>query len=123
MLVDLFLPWYAFAGGRRNAWSALTVVDLLLALSALLALALVAATLLARTPAAPLALAVWLVPAGLVSTLAALFRLLDPPGGAQHTCYGAPVGLGASALVLIAAWRSIGDERAARGVPISSSHR
>lgn len=99
------------------------MIDILLALCAVLAVALFAATLLARSPAPSVALGVFLVPVSLVATLAALFRLLDPPGGAHDTCYGAPVGLGACALVLLSAWRSIGDERPARGVPVQTPHR
>lgn len=123
LLVDLFLPWYSFTGGSQSAWTALTVIDLLLALAALHALALFGAALLARTPGPPIALGVCLVPVGLVATLAALFRLLDPPGGAHGTDYGAPVGFVAATLILVAAWRSIGDERPARGFPVREEQR
>ncbi|MGI8556782.1 MAG: hypothetical protein ACR2ND_00485 [Solirubrobacteraceae bacterium] len=123
LLIDLFLPWYSFSGGRRSAWSALTVVDVLLALCGLLALALFLAALLARSPAPAVALSVWLVPVGLVATIAALVRVLVLPGGAYDLCYGAPVGLAASALVLLSAWWSVGDERPARGVPVQSPHQ
>jgi len=123
LLVDLFLPWYSFPGGRHNAWTAFGVIDLLLAASSLLALGLALATLLARSPAPAVALGVWLVPVSLAAALAALFRVLDPPGGVHDTCYGAFAGLASAALVLVSAWWSIDDERPARGVPIGGGGR
>lgn len=99
------------------------MIDLLLASSGVLGVALFASVLLERTPAPAITLGVCLVPLALVSTLSALYRVLDPPGGALDTKYGAPAGLLAAALVLVAAWWSIADERPARGMPVDSAHQ
>jgi hypothetical protein len=121
LAVALFLPWYEFPGGQRDAWNALTVAELPAALAVLAALALVAATILQRSPALPVALAVWTTAIGFVSAVVVTVRVLALPGLATDRCYGLWLGLAGSVGVLVAGWLSMRDERPFWGVPASGS--
>jgi hypothetical protein len=121
LAVSLFLPWYEFAGVQRDAWNALTVAELPAALAALLALALVAATVYQRSPALPVALAVWTTAVAAVAVIVLAVRVAAPPGGASARCYGLWLGLAGSIGVLVAAWLSMRDESPFWGVPASST--
>src|SRR5436309_8705767 len=114
----LFLPWYSFASGKLDAWSALTVVDLLIAPAALIGPVLTWVTLTRVSPALPVALGVWTTLLGLLASACVLFRLLVPPAGAGARCAGVWVALAGALLVSIAGWLAIKDERPARGVSV-----
>ena len=120
LLASLFLTWYAVAGTGRDltAWQSFSVIDVLLALVALLGIALAVTTAVRRTPAVPVALGVIAGPAGAIATLLVLIRLLDPPGPNELLDLGPGVwlALAGAAAVAAGAWWSIGDERN-RGVP------
>jgi hypothetical protein len=120
LLVSLFLPWYSVTGVGRDltGWQSFAVIDVLLALAALVGIALAVSTALRRTPAVPVALGVIGGPVGALATLLVLIRLLDPPGPNELLDPGAGVWIAlAGALALAAgAWWSLGDERN-RGVP------
>jgi hypothetical protein len=116
--VALFLPWYRFASGNLDAWSAFTVTELLIAPAALAAPALTWVTLTRDSPALPVALAVWTTLLGALATVCVALRLVFPPTGASSTCAGAWVGLAGAVLVALAGWLSIRDERPARGLPV-----
>jgi hypothetical protein len=116
--VALFLPWYRFASGNLDAWSAFTVTELLIAPAALAAPALTWVTLTRGSPALPVALAVWTTLLGVLATASIALRLVFPPAGASSTCAGAWLGLAGAALVTLAGWLSIRDERPARGVSV-----
>jgi hypothetical protein len=111
LAVSLFLPWYDFDGTRRDAWSALTVTEWPAALAAALALALVAATALQRSPALPVAVAVWTTVAALAALVAIVLRALAAPAGADARCYGLWIALAAVVGVLLCAWWAMSDER------------
>jgi hypothetical protein len=115
--VSLFLPWYEVSGVQRDAWNALTVAELPAALAALLALALVAATALQRSPALPVALAVWTTAVAAIALVVVVVRILALPDGASARCYGLWLGLAGSVGVLVAGWLSMRDERPFWGVP------
>jgi hypothetical protein len=120
LLVSLFLPWYDVHGVSRHltAWQAFSVIDLLLALAALLGIALAVTTAVRRTPAVPVALGVIALIPGALATLLVLVRVLDPPGpnALLDVAAGAWIGLVAAAALTAGAWMSIADERN-RGVP------
>jgi hypothetical protein len=121
LATSLFLPWFELAGGARvNAWSALTVTELPLALAALLGIALFAVTLWQRTPALPVALAVFTALAAGAGALAAIARALVLPAGAVARCYGLWLGLAAVIVLFAAACYSMRDERPFRGVSAST---
>jgi hypothetical protein len=124
LLVSLFLPWYSVSvelpgAGRLEAhisgWQALTVIDVLLALTALCGIALLVAQAVARRPGLPVALSVIASVLGIAATLLVLFRLIDAPAPADRAV-GIWLALLAAAGVGAGGWRSVADERN-RGVP------
>jgi len=119
LAVALFLPWFEFGGRREDAWHALTVAEIPAALAALGAIALVAVTVTQRSPAVPLAVAVFLVPITAVALIAIAVRAGSPPAGAVDRCYGLWVGLGATVMLLFASVWSLRDERPRRGVAVA----
>ena len=118
MLVALFLPWYSVAGEDLSAWDAMAVNDVILAVSAVLAIfaALfvgskrgtsfsVATTSLVLLPAA----------VGLIITV---WRLVSPaPGGDASIEIGAWVGLVAALGMAVGAWQGAKDEGPVRRNP------
>jgi hypothetical protein len=79
LLVSLFLPWYSAAGVDATGWESFSVVDLIVALAALSAMALPLVAAFQRTAAVPQAFAstiVWVL--GLAAVLAVI-RLINPP--------------------------------------------
>jgi hypothetical protein len=97
------------------------VAELPAAVAALLALSLVAATILQRSPALPVALAVWTTTVGLVAVVAVVVRVLVLPGAASERCYGLWLALAGTIGVLVAGWLSVRDERPFWGVPASGT--
>ncbi|MGA2470004.1 MAG: hypothetical protein ABSG64_04865 [Solirubrobacteraceae bacterium] len=121
LAVALFLPWYDFPGGREDAWHALTVAEVPAALAALVALALVAVTPVARSSAQPVALAIWTTALGLVSVVVVTVRVVALPGMALGRCYGLWLALAGAIGVLVAGWLSLRDERPSWGVRASGA--
>jgi drug/metabolite transporter (DMT)-like permease len=111
LLVSLALPWY----GDLTGFEALSVIDVLLALAALLGLALAFLQATRESPAAPLAAAVLTVVAGLLGTLLVLFRLLDAPDDFETT-YGVWLALAAILALTAGGWLSMANEHV-RGLP------
>jgi hypothetical protein len=121
LAVSLFLPWYQFPGGREDAWNALTVAEIPPALAAIVALALVLATLTQRSPALPVALAVWTTAFGLLAVVVVVIRTAALPGMAADRCYGLWIALAAAVCVLLSGCLSMRDERPFRGVSASGA--
>jgi hypothetical protein len=130
LLVVLFLPWYGVRGvpaiagatpfapvGNSSGWQAFSVVDLLLALAAVLAIAIVVVTATARGPAKPVASTVVATVASALAVLLVLWRLLDPPKGYYTLHYGAWLGLVATLLMFAASFAAMHDERTPGAVP------
>ena len=124
LLASLFLNWYSVtpealsgAADRRfssvSAWTAFSVVDILLALVALLGIALALSQVVGRGPALPVAIGVITTTLGLAATLLVLYRILNQPGPNDviGVGLGAWVGLVASLGVFLGAWLSLSDER------------
>jgi hypothetical protein len=115
LLVSLFLGWYAVESrdDELSAWSAFGVVDVLLALVALLGIALAVSQVVGRGPALPVALGVITTTLGLAATLLTLYRILNQPGPNELIGVepGAWLGLAACLGVFLGAWLSLSDER------------
>jgi hypothetical protein len=121
--VSLALRWYQTPAGSLSAWDTFGAAVVLLMLAALAAIALMAATLFERTPAVPVAAAVWAIVFGLIGTVAAIVRVLERPHGATSLCPGAWLGLAGALLVLCGSWLSIRDERTGRYPPAGPEPR
>jgi hypothetical protein len=122
LLASMFLDWYSVApeavlgpGGERgvSAWSAFTVVDVYLALVALLGIALALAQVVGRGPALPVGIAVVVTTLALAGSLLLLYRILNQPGPNDviGVSLGAWVGLAACLGVFLGGWLSLSDER------------
>ena len=115
LLASMFLDWYAVTGrdDTLSAWGAFSVVDLMLALVALLGIALAVSQVAGRGPALPVALGVITTTLALAGTLLVLYRILNQPGPNDLISVeaGAYVGLLASLGVFLGAWLSLSDER------------
>jgi hypothetical protein len=123
LIVSLTLPWYENAEGKLSAWSTFGPAVVLLMLAILAALVLILATVAERTPALPVAAAVWGVLFGLVAVIAAVVRVLERPDHATSLCAGAWLALVGAVAVLLGAWQSIRDERTSRYEPAAPQAR
>jgi prepilin signal peptidase PulO-like enzyme (type II secretory pathway) len=124
LVVALTLPWYENAEGKLSAWSTFGPAVVLLMLAAIAALALFLATVTERTPALPVATAVWSVLFGLIAVVAAIVRVLERPDHATMLCAGAWLALVGAVMILLGAWQSIRDERTSRYEPATpEAHR
>ena len=112
LLVVLFVPWYG-RPADADAWQSFSVVDLLLALTAVLGLTLAATTATQRAPAIPVAFGSIATAAAIVSFVVVLYRLLDQPGANDVVELRAGAYLGLLAVFGVGAggWWSMGDER------------
>jgi carbon starvation protein CstA len=115
LLAAMFLNWYSVGvrDDRLTAWGAFSVVDVLLALVALLGIALALSEVVGRGPALPVALGVITTTLALAGTLLLAYRILNQPGPNDLISVeaGAYVGLLASLGVFFGAWLSLSDER------------
>jgi len=107
----LALAWHGDASG----FEAFAVIDVLLALIAVVAIALGVLQATQDGPGKPVAAGVLSVPLGFLGVLLVLYRLVDEPdaGSAQA---GAFVGLAAAVAITAGGWLSIATERV-RGLP------
>jgi hypothetical protein len=145
LLVSLFLPWYGLdpyghatvvihGSSTASAWQAFSVVDVVLAVVALGAIALPVVAAMQRTAAVPQAFTALLMPFAIAAAVVAVVRLLNAPDitglgiGAEGAYYG-PIGepvdggidvtreigawLGAAAAIaiLLFDYRSMADSR------------
>jgi hypothetical protein len=112
MIVALLLPWYDDLSG----YEALTIIDILLTLIALLAIWLAVAQATQDVPAKPVAAGVLSVVFGALAVLLVVFRLIDAPADGLEVRPGAWLGLLAALAITVGGWRSIAAEYV-RGLP------
>jgi hypothetical protein len=124
LLGSLFGTWYSLkpgapAGlhgftlfGDATAWSAFTIIDVLLALLALLAIAVAVVAQAATGPAKPVAVAVIASAFGWIAILLVTYRLIYPPGGSELVTVGgaAWLALGGAIAAWVGSWLSLRDE-------------
>jgi hypothetical protein len=125
LLVVMFLPWYDFLPGpypgsrfipdndtAQSAWEAFSVLLVPLVLTALLGMALLAATLFERTSALPVAAQVFTAAIGSLTVVFVLVRVLNPPGPnyAADVRWEGWLGLACTLAVAAGAWWSMRDE-------------
>ena len=118
MLVALFLPWYSVGGHTLNAWDAMAVDDVILAVAAVMAIlaaSAVAARSLSSVSVAMTSLAI--LPAG-IGLIVTIYRLASPaPSGDASLEAGAWLALAAAVGIAVGAWRGATDEGPARRNP------
>lgn len=111
VIVALTLSWYQTPEGNLSAWATFGPAVVLLMLAAAVALVLVVVTIAERSPALPVAAAVWGTLCGLIATIAAIVRVLERPHDASSLCAGAWLALAGALLILVGSWLSMRDER------------
>jgi hypothetical protein len=117
LLVSLFLPWYGMGDGAptdASGWESLAVLDIVLALIAAAAVALLVITAAQRLPAVPLAFNVFVVLGGLLAVLLVLIRVLDLPRDAATRESGLWLGVAGALGIAAGALVALRDERPSR---------
>ena len=99
LLIALFLPFYDSNEDTYSAWASFALIDKLILLTALLAIALPVAAALKPTPAGPQKLALATICLGLLALLGTVVRLFDY---AEFDAVAAPVTLKAGAFLAVA---------------------
>jgi hypothetical protein len=130
LLVSLFLPWYSGTPviaqsdvtligveQTRTAWQAFAVIDVLLALFALLAIAVPVVSVASSGPAKPIAAEVIASAFGWIAVLLVAFRLLELPDGFRELRYGAWLALAGAVIAWIGSWMSMRDESTPGALP------
>jgi hypothetical protein len=123
VVVSLFEPWYESSAAKLDAWDTFGPGVALLLAATSAALALVVSTLLERTTAVPVAVAVWCVPLGLFAVIAAIVRLLERPAHTSAVGVGAWLALAGAVAILVGAWQALRDERPSRYRPADPERR
>jgi len=119
---SLFLRWYGggelpaaqgdlipFGPADVTGWQALTAIDVLLAVLALLAIAVPLVSLLAKEPAKPVAIAVIASALGWLAVLLVAVRLVFPPDDLSPL-HGVWVALAGAVFAWVGSWLSLRDE-------------
>jgi hypothetical protein len=117
LLVVMFLDWYSVGGvdGVRlqgaTAWQSFGVLDVILALVALLGILLALFAASQRSPALPAATGVITSAAGMLALLLVLYRILNQPGpnGLVEVKYGAFLGFLCLAAIAAGGWRAMSE--------------
>lgn len=112
LIVSLLLPWYDSLTG----YEAMSVIDILLTLVALLAIWLGVAQVTQEVPSKPVAAGVMSVVFGALAVLLVAFRLIDAPADGLEVRPAAWLGLAAALAITVGGWRSLAAEYV-RGLP------
>jgi uncharacterized membrane protein len=113
LLASMFLHWYGIdvriVAFEQTAWEAFGVLDVVLALLALVPLALVFTQATRRSPSIPVAFSVLTTLAGALAVLLILYRVVNQPGPNEIVDVqpGAWLGLLAALIVAAGGWRSM----------------
>ena len=127
LLGVMFLDWYEAGDSAASAWEAFSVLDVVLTITALMAIFVAVMAAAHNTPAVSLAIASILLTVGAVTTIALAVRALSPPdigftgpGPDPDTTRAAGLwlGLAACALVTLGALAAMRDERFPEGARI-----
>jgi hypothetical protein len=112
LLLALFLPWYELEGGATaSAWDSLAALDVVLAVIAVAAVALLLVTAGQRVPAVPIALDALVAPAGLIAGVLVTVRVLNLPDAAAARGWGLWLALAASLGIVAGGVLAMRDER------------
>jgi hypothetical protein len=119
LLISMFTHWYESNGTWETAFQSFKLIDKILLLTALLAIALPITAMLANTPGVAQKLNLITVVLGVLSTACVIFRLADTPQIVAviqpiHIKPGAYVGLVATIGIVVLGWLAIMARRSAR---------
>jgi hypothetical protein len=136
LLIIMFLPWFGldFGGGEAledlgvsvtvpevsedfNAWESFDFIDLVLFVTAVVAIGLAVATATSQTVNVPVATSAITAGLGILSTVLVIYRIIDPVGEADRR-YGIFLGLIAAAGVAVGGWMSMQEEE--EGTPFGA---
>ncbi len=92
-----------------NAWQSFSFIDIVLFITAAVAVGLALATAMARTVSLPVAASAITAGLGILSTILILYRIIDPPEDASRK-FGVFLGLVAAAAIAYGGWRSMQEE-------------
>ena len=92
-----------------NAWESFSFIDLILAVTVIVAVGLAVATAVSRTVSLPVAASALTAGLGILSVLLILFRIIDTPYGLDRE-FGVFLGLIAAAGVAYGGWLSMQEE-------------
>jgi peptidoglycan/LPS O-acetylase OafA/YrhL len=123
VIVSLFERWYQGPTSELNAWDTFGPAVALLLAATGAALALVVSTLIERSVATPVAVAVWSVLLGLIGLIATLVRVFERPQHATSVSIGAWLALAGVLAILAGAWLALRDERPSRYEPANPEPR
>lgn len=127
LLGVMFTGWYRFPvtarGGRaslqaQDAWNALTVLDVFLAIVALSGLALLYAQATRTSPALPVSLSLCSTVLAGIGVLLTAIRILAPPGSST-VMVGAYGGLACVLVIAVGSWTSLREEGSPEPFPAS----
>ena len=109
LLAALLLHWYGTGPFEATAWQAFGVLDVVLALLALVPLALVVTQATRESPSIPAAFSVFSAVAGLLAALLILYRIVNQPGSNElvDVQLGAWLGLLAALVITYGGYRSM----------------
>ncbi len=133
LLIVMFLPWFGVDFGigeaveeaqdlgfdvpdvedsvNFNAWESFGFIDIILFLTAIVAVGMAVATAMARTVALPVAASAITTGLGFLATVLVVYRLIDPIGeGGVDRKFGLFLGLIAAAAIAYGGWRSMQEE-------------
>lgn len=114
LLVSLWLPWYSGSSSgvsSLSGWESLAALDVLLALIAATAVALLIVTAGQSVPAVPIALSVLVTFAGMLGVILVLVRVLSLPGTAEGRAWGLWLALASSVGIVAGGLVAMRDER------------
>jgi hypothetical protein len=137
LLGSLWLKWYGFDADALvpegdgvlsvlntgtpsvTAWQAFSVIDILLALFAALAIGVPVSSILARTTAKPVAFTVLASVGGALAVLLVLYRLVNQPGSNELVAVkaGAWIGLVGAILTFVGSWLAMADDSTPGAAP------
>jgi hypothetical protein len=111
LLASLFLPWYEDGGADLTGWQALGAIDVVVAVVAATAVALLVVTATQRVPAVPVMMDALVTLAGIVAALLVLIRALDLPAGASGRDWALWIGLAGALGIVLGGAVAMRDER------------
>lgn len=121
LLGVMFLDWYESDAGSASAWEAFSVLDVLLAIAALMGIGVAVMAAVHDSPAVSLAIAGLLITIATIATLAVIVRAIAVPdvgGEDADRALGLWVGLAASLAVAAGSLASMRDERFPEGARV-----